>query len=112
MLSQKRLQINLNINSSLLYPQMSPAYVPVAWVEESGGITPKLASKFKAQVYGARKIHIALMWIGYLAGGLLVLCGLAVVLSLLAPDRNPTTHDPDTQPLLRDTVTSPDLLNS
>ncbi len=32
--SEKRIQISLQVNSTLMYPNLSAAYIPVMWVEE------------------------------------------------------------------------------
>ena len=52
------------------------------------------------------------MWVGMLGGGLVVLCALAIFLSVLAPDRNPVSqsHAPEVEPLLKDT--SPSFLEN
>ena len=89
MQSYKRLQITIQVNVSLLYPHMSPAFVPVIWVEESGSITPQLASQFTGQVYTALDVSKALQWAGVIGGSLLLLCVTAIFLAILAPDRHP-----------------------
>lgn len=72
---------------------------------QSGGVTPSLAKQFRTQVYGAVKIRGVLMWIGLVSGGLLVLCALAIFLSVLAPDRNPVPQSTEeSNPLLKDTA--------
>lgn len=116
--SQKRLQINLNVNSSLLYPSLSAAFVPVIWIEESGSISPSLASQFRSKVYGALTIRKVLLYIGFIGGGVIALCCLAIVLSILAPDRNPLppsgskTAVTESEPLLRDNAGSPAFLDN
>jgi len=87
-------QVNVVVNSSLLYPDMLAAYVPVAWLEQGGFISSELAEQFRNQVYLAQTVADGIRWTGMLGGGLLLLLALMIFLAVLAPDRNPLPGAP------------------
>lgn len=66
----KRLQINVKFQTdALLYPIIrDDLYVPLAWIEETGGITQDLANQFKSAVYRAITISKVVQWTGIAVG--------------------------------------------
>lgn len=70
-------------------------------------MTDALAAKFKGQVYGAQHVATVVTWIGILGGLLLFLCAVAILLAVLAPDRQPL---PEEERLVVDYAVSSALL--
>lgn len=70
---------------------------------QSGTITPSLAEQFKSQVYTAEHVGTWIEWVGIITGALLMLCTFAIVLAILAPDRNPAPEDESEESLLNPT---------
>ncbi len=84
--ARKRLQVNMRLQplnmSALIQPHHpewfvnltthQPLYMPIAWFEEAGTITPSLADKFKDQVYYAQRMERVTRAGGWCAAALCV----------------------------------------
>jgi len=70
MIACKRLQINCLFQTDLLlFPKMQDKlYIPVIWLEESGGISEDLANQFKSSVYFAQHLSIILKYSAFSVG--------------------------------------------
>jgi len=80
MKAAKRLQLNVMVQDvMLLYPNMELTYIPVAWIEDSATITPKLAKEFRDAIYSAQKISKGAQYGGFAAGAAFLLIGIVLL---------------------------------
>jgi len=90
MVGCKRLQINVNFQlDALLYPLVNKdIYIPLAWVEETGGITEDLANEFKSIVYKVENISLGLQWGGYAVAGVCFIIFIILLIKIIRTSRS------------------------
>jgi hypothetical protein len=70
--THKRMQINLQIESSPMFPNVTNIMHPVLWLDEHGHLTWEQAKKFKESVYAAQHISNACYLTGWIVGTIFV----------------------------------------